>query len=155
MLGKTLKSTALAFSLLALPLQAVYASEDDKIVEQQSFDEYAAIEEALQPYITAARTGEGPLTRSAFYDHAHILGSIGGTVYNLDADTFAGAVAEGGPSENVRHHIAWINVSGPAAAARVEFIDWGGNRFTDFFILYKEEGAWKISGKVYDSHTNN
>lgn len=155
MFGKTLKSTALALSLLTLPLQAVHASDDGKAAEQQSFDDYAAVEKALQPYITSARTGDGELTRSAFYDHAHIVGSIGGTLYNLDADTFAGAVAEGGPSENVRHHIAWINVSGPAAAARVEFIDWGGNRFTDFFILYKEEGEWKISGKVYDSHTNN
>ena len=152
MLGKTLKITALAFGLLAMP---VHASEDGKAVEQQSFGEYTAIEKALRPYIVSARTGDGALTRTAFYDHAHIVGSIGGTVYNLDADTFADAVADGGPSENVRHHIAWINDSGPAAAARVEFIDWGGNRFTDFFILYKEQGEWKISGKVYDSHTNN
>jgi len=123
--------------------------------ETTSFEEYKAIEEALQPYIVSARTGDGALNRTAFYDHAHIVGSIGGTVYNMDADTFAGAIAEGGPSENVRHHIAWINVSGPAAAARVEFIDWGGNRFTDFFVLYKESDAWKISGKVYNSHANN
>ncbi|SLN62200.1 Putative lumazine-binding protein [Roseovarius albus] len=123
--------------------------------EIASFDEYEAIEEALQPYIISARTGDGALTRTAFYDHAHVVGSIGGTVYNMDADTFAGAIADGGPSDNVRHHIAWINVSGPAAAARVEFIDWGGNRFTDFFVLYKEGDVWKISGKVYNSHTNN
>lgn len=123
--------------------------------ETASFEEYEAIEEALQPYIVSARTGDGALTRTAFYDHAHVVGSIGGKVYNMDADTFAGAIADGGPSDNVRHHIAWINVSGPAAAARVEFIDWGGNRFTDFFVLYKEGDVWKISGKVYNSHTNN
>lgn len=123
--------------------------------ELHSFDEYKAVEKALQPYITSATSGDGNVIRTAFYDHAHIVGSIGGEFYNMDADVFAGAVAEGGPSPHVRHHIAWIDISGPAAAAKVEFSDWGGNRFTDFFVLYKHEEEWKISGKVYDSHANN
>jgi len=73
----------------------------------------------------------------------------------MTKDEFSGAVSAGGPSENVQHHIAWIDISGPAAAAKVEFVDWNGLRFTDFFLLYKKDGAWKISGKVYDSHSNN
>lgn len=73
----------------------------------------------------------------------------------MTADDFGGAVSEGGPSENVQYQIAWIDVSGPAAAAKVEFLDWNGLRFTDFFVLYKENEEWKISGKVYDSHSNN
>lgn len=123
--------------------------------EAKSFAEYKAVETALQPYIEAATTGDGALIRSAFFDHAHIVGSVGGEFYNMDADAFKGAVDEGGPSPEVQHHIAWINISGPAAAARVEFINWQGTRFTDFFVLYKHGGQWKISGKVYDSHANN
>jgi len=126
-----------------------------KADEVHSFDEYKAVVEALQPYIKSASSGDGALSRSAFYDHAHIVGSIGGEFYNLDADVFAGIVTDGGPSPEVQHHISWIDISGPAAAAKVEFIDWGGNRFTDFFVLYKFEDQWKISGKVYDSHSNN
>jgi hypothetical protein len=60
-----------------------------------------------------------------------------------------------GSSPDVQHQIVWIDVSGPAAAAKVEFINWAGFRFTDFFVLYKNNDAWKISGKVYDSHSNN
>lgn len=123
--------------------------------EAHSFAEYQAITNALQPYINAARLGDGPLSRTAFLDHAHIVGSVDGTFYDMDADTFAGAVTEQGAAPDVQHHIAWINVSGPAAAARVEFIHWGENRFTDFFVLYKKDGEWKISGKVYDSHSKN
>lgn len=157
MIRTTLNNLAFLLVLTSVTMTAQTATAEGAATPEEtaSFTEYQAIEEALQPYIEAARTGDGALTRTAFYDHAHVLGSIGGTVYNMDADTFAGAIADGGPSENVRHHIAWINVSGRAAAARVEFIDWGGNRFTDFFVLYKEDGAWKISGKVYDSHSNN
>ncbi|WP_299139415.1 nuclear transport factor 2 family protein [uncultured Tateyamaria sp.] len=154
-----IKHTSFAFLMALASItatgQMATAQSAATAEEAATFEEYKAIEEALQPYIVSARTGDGDLTRTAFYDHAHIVGSIGGTVYNLDADTFAAAIDEGGPSENVRHHISWINVSGPAAAARVEFIDWGGNRFTDFFVLYKEGEEWKISGKVYNSHANN
>ncbi len=127
----------------------------DKNSDAKSFEEYKAIEKALQPYIESARTGDGKLSRSAFYDHAHIVGSIAGTFYNMNADDFGGAVTEGGPSNEVKSHIAWIDISGPAAAAKVEFVDWGGLRFTDFFVLYKKDGEWKISGKVYDTHSNN
>jgi len=128
---------------------------DTKNNDTQSFNEYKEIEKALQPYITSAKTGDGDLSRSAFYDHAHIVGSIDGGFSNMTADEFGKAVGSGGPSENVKYHIAWIDISGPAAAAKVEFIDWSGLRFTDFFVLYKNNGEWKISGKVYDSHSRN
>ena len=128
---------------------------ETKADEVQNFEVFKDIVEALQPYIKSAKSGDGKLNRTAFYEHAHIVGSVGGEFYNMDLDTFAGAVGEGGESPEVSHHIAWIDVSGPAAAAKVEFINWGGNRFTDFFVLYKHDGQWKISGKVYDSHSNN
>ncbi|WP_394747533.1 nuclear transport factor 2 family protein [Spongiimicrobium salis] len=123
--------------------------------EIQNFNAYKEVEKALQPYIESAKNGSGELTRTAFYDHAHIVGSLEGNFYNMDADTFKDAIESGGPSENVKSHIAWIDISGPAAAAKVEFIDWNGFRFTDFFVLYKKGGEWKISGKVYDSHSKN
>ncbi len=124
-------------------------------IETESFNELNAVKEALQPYIAAAKSGDGKLSRTAFFDHANIVGSIGGEFSAPDADAFAESVTSIGSSPDVQHHIAWINISGPAAAARVEFINWAGFRFTDFFVLYKKEGVWKISGKVYDSHTNN
>lgn len=123
--------------------------------EVKSFAEYDAIKAALQIYIDSAKSGDGALSRSAFMDHAHIVGSIGGTYYDMDADTFGGAVTDTGPAPDVKSHIAWINVSGPAAAARVEFLNWAGMRYTDFFVLYKKDDVWKISSKVYDSHAKN
>ncbi|MCH9649473.1 MAG: nuclear transport factor 2 family protein [Deltaproteobacteria bacterium] len=122
--------------------------------EAQSFAEYLGVVTALQPYIDAAKTGHVEHMRASFYDHAHIIGSMEGTIHNLDADEFAGVV-KGNESPNVEHHLAWIDISGPAAAARVEFLNWNGFRFTDFFVLYKQDGKWKISGKVYDSHNKN
>ena len=126
-----------------------------KADEQASFDEYQAIVQALQPYIQNASTGDGKKMRESFYDHALVVGSIGGKFNKLDLDGFEKAITDSGPAPKVKHHIAWIDISGPAAAAKVEFVDWGGLRFTDFFVLYKHDGEWKISSKVYDTHTNN
>jgi hypothetical protein len=123
--------------------------------EAKTFTEYKAVAEALQPYIEAAKTGDGAYGRTAFFDHAHIVGSINGEFSQMGADAFSDAVSSMGASKEVQHRIVSIDVSGPAAAARVEFFNWGGFRFTDFFVLYKHEGQWKISGKVYDSHSNN
>lgn len=128
---------------------------DKQNVQLQSFNEYKDVERALGPYIKSAKSGDGKLSRSAFFNHAHIIGSIEGQVYTMTADEFGDAISEGGPSENIQSHIAWIDISGPAAAAKVEFYDWNGFRFTDFFVLFKKDGEWKISGKVYDSHNKN
>lgn len=123
--------------------------------ETQSFSEYQQVAAALEPYIESAKTGDGKLSRTAFYDHAYIVGSIGGQFSALSADDFASEVDATGKSANIQHQITWIDISGPAAAAKVEFIDWAGLRFTDFFVLYKKDGQWKISGKTYNSHSNN
>lgn len=128
---------------------------DSKKNELQNFTEYQEVVKALQPYIKSARTGDGKLSRSAFYEHAHVVGSMDGEFNNVDADQFGENINTFGASENVQHHIAWIDISGPAAAVKLEFIDWLGFRFTDFLVLYKKDGQWKISGKVYNAHSRN
>lgn len=140
---------------MILAVNAFAQQASTKEDEKQSFNEYQQVVEALKPYIESAKTGDGKLSRTAFYDHAYIVGSVGGEYYALSADQFASEVTSTGKAENIQHHIAWIDISGPAAAAKVEFNDWAGFRFTDFFVLYKKDGQWKISGKTYDSHSNN
>lgn len=128
---------------------------ETKAKDRQSFNEYQAIVKAIQPYIDGARTGDGNLSSSVFYEHAHILGSIDGQVSNQEKSQFAASVNSLGAAENIQHHIAWIDISGPAAAAKIEFQDWLGFRFTDFFVLFKKDGEWKVSGKTFDSHSRN
>lgn len=123
--------------------------------EIQSFREREAIAAALQPYIDSARTGNGSGARSSWFDHAHVVGSLDGQAINLNADEFAALIDQVGGSPEVEAHIASIDYQGNAASARVEFLNWGGARYTDFFVLYKKDGEWKISGKVYDSHSRN
>ena len=132
------------------------ATAATKDSEASSFNEYKAVEAAIQPYIEAARTGDGKLSTSTYFEHARIVGSEdGGKLCNMDLEAFENAVSSLGPAAEIQHHIAWIDISGPAAAAKVEFHNWAGYRFTDYFVLFKDNGDWKISGKVYDAHSNN
>ena len=120
-----------------------------------TFREYDAIEKTLHLYIDNAGPSNGAAMRPAFFDHARIVGSVGGNFYNMTADQFRDVISADGKSPDIEYHIASIDISGNAAAAKLEFLNWGGHRFTDFFVLYKHEGRWKISGKVYDSHSNS
>ena len=121
----------------------------------ETFREYDAIKKTLYLYIDNAGPSNGAAMRPAFFDHARIAGEIEGSFYNMTADEVEGVISSDGESPDISYHIASIDVSGNAGAAKVEFLNWGGHHFTDFFVLYKHEGVWKISGKVYDAHSKS
>jgi len=123
--------------------------------EKSSFDEYGAIAAALQPYIDSASTGDGAGMRRVWFDHARIVGTLDGQPMNMDPDAFCKLIDEAGGSPEAQARIVSIDCAGNAASARVEFLGWAGARFTDFFVLSKRDGEWKISGKVFDAHGRN
>ena len=53
---------------------------------------------------------------------------------------------------NVRFTPTAVNVTGDAASVRIELYRDDNLVFTDFFLLYKVDGEWKIVGKVYHRH---
>ena len=124
-------------------------------IEADKFAEYEGIKKAIQPYIDAAKSGKGKAVGPMFYDYAYVVGSLNGECMEIGADAFVKSLDEFGPSPDVEHHIAWIDISGPAAAVKLEFVNWLGNRFTDFSVLYKDGDHWRVSGKVFDAHGNN
>lgn len=123
--------------------------------ESQSFIELKDVAKALQPYIESAKRGDGKMGRSVFFSHAQVVGSIDGNFSYMNADQYGETLTSMGPSQGLKHQITWIDISGPAAVAKIEFMDWSGFRFTDYLTLYKNENQWKISAKVYNSHSRN
>jgi hypothetical protein len=113
---------------------------------------FADVAGSLGPYLAAARSGSVEGLRECWHEAARIVGWVDGQFLTLDRDAFGDWVAANGPSPGIAHHIVSIDVSGPAAAVRVEFSDWLGFRFTDFFLLRRTDAHWEIVSKVYDSH---
>jgi cytochrome b561 len=67
-------------------------------------------------------------------------------------DEFCAAIAKGGGAPELQTRIAGIELSGSAAMARLEAENWRGTRYTDFFVLLKRDGTWRIASKVFFAH---
>lgn len=119
---------------------------------EHSFREYEAIANALKSYLESAKTGDASGYTEDWYEHARVVGRLDGQFYNISRDETMQFAEQLGGSPNVESRIAYVDYQGTAAVVRLESLNWGGVRYTDFFILSKAEGQWKISGKVFDAH---
>ena len=120
--------------------------------EIESFAVPSAIVETLQRYIDGARTGDIALLRSAFAEGARVSGSYGGKPVTWSLEEFCNAVAKGGPAPGLEARIVSIEPAGGAAMARLEALNWRGTRYTDFFVMVRREGGWRIDSKVFHAH---
>src|SRR5258708_5298918 len=121
--------------------------------EVESFATHEAIAATLQQYIDGARTGKGSLMRLAFADGARIRGTYGGKPVDWTLQEFCDLIDKGGPVADLDARIVAIDYAGNAGMARLEAKDWRGTHYTDFFVLIKREGAWRISDKVFFAHS--
>ena len=126
--------------------------ETERTDEHASFAAYEAIAAALQIYIDGARHGDAERIRSAFLPDASVRGSYGGQPTDWSLEQFCAAIAKGGAAPGLQARIAGIELSGSAAMARLEAENWRGTRYTDFFVLLKRDGAWRIASKVFFAH---
>ena len=125
------------------------------MTQQDEIDSFAvpsAIAETLQRYIDGARTGDIALLRSAFAEGARVSGSYGGKPVTWTLQEFCDAVAKGGPAPELVARIVSIEPAGGAAMARLEALNWRGTRYTDFFVMIRREGDWRIDSKVFHAH---
>lgn len=122
---------------------------DDHEIEKTTTDE-DGVRATIETYLRGHASGDPMHMRRAFLPTARIEGIRDGrfTSWTLDAycDLFPGEPA---PDEESRtRHIDMIEVSGTAAIARATLVH-GEVTFTDYFILLKDDGEWKIANKVY------
>jgi hypothetical protein len=124
-----------------------------KTDERASFEAYEAIAATLQRYIDGARIGDTALLRSAFLETAHIRGSYGGQHIDWALSDFCALIEKHGPAADMVARIVMLDVSGTAAAARLEAENWRGTRYSDFFVLLRVNAGWLIASKVFFAHS--
>lgn len=118
--------------------------------------DYKAIEHVLlNEYSEGGKQAKSEIMRPAFHELA--------TMYNADenGNLAGGLVTETlfptidnhfKPSENPTVAIAYIDISGTAASARVDTDNLSGYGFTDYFNLLKINGKWTIVSKIFHGH---
>ena len=112
----------------------------------------AQIKKPIGKYIDAARTGAPGLMREAFIPEATVRGSYDGKPVDWTLQQFCDLIAKGGPAPDIEAQVAAIEVSGTAAMARLEATNWRGTHYTDFFVLLRRDGEWRIASKVFFAH---
>jgi hypothetical protein len=104
----------------------------------------------LENYLKGHATGDGSYMRKAFLPTAHIEGLREGKFSSWSVDDYASRFSgKPWPDEHLRKRwIEKVEVTGTAAMASIRFDNPNGH-FTDYFVLLKVDGEWKIANKVY------
>jgi len=122
-----------------------------------SAQEPAAAEEALarkplESYVQGHATGDPAHIRAAFLPTARIDGLRDGKLVSRTTEEFASGFS-GKPADDEaqrKRRIDRIELHGNAGMAQVT-LDYPTITFTDYFVLLKVDGEWKIASKVYDA----
>ena len=114
--------------------------------------EEAAVRAAVNQYLKGHATGQSAEMSAAFLPSAHIEGIRDGVFTSWTAAEYSGRFS-GRPADDEatrKRTIDHVDVSGSAAMARATLVH-GATTFTDYFVLLKVNGTWKIANKVYSS----
>ena len=117
----------------------------------QASDEQA-VRAVINQYFRGHATGSADEMRKAFMPTAHIEGIRSGKFVSWTVDEYC-ANFKGQPAADEatrKRAIDSVDVSGTAAMAKATLVH-GPTTFTDYFVLLKDNGEWKIANKVYSS----
>ena len=119
---------------------------DNELMQNQQ-----AVRAVIETYFRGHASGDGSYFLKAFLPSAHVEGFRDGSFESRNLQAYA-AVFKGAPApdEAARTRtIDAIDVAGNAASAKAT-LNHGETIFTDYFVLLKVDGQWKIANKVYD-----
>ncbi len=114
--------------------------------------DWVAARDAVEAYFRAADSGHADRVRSVFHPSGRVEGVRKGALVSQSAEDFANRNFKGEPpayAATIQRKIEWLDLSGPGAVARVTIKIGPDNTYTDYFILFKAEGAWKVGLKAF------
>ena len=115
--------------------------------------DHTAITEVLNKYNQGVAQADSSIMKPAFASEATIFGVENGKLSGGPITAlYEGIEKDFVPSPEGRAVIAYVNINGTAANARVDTNDVSGLCFTDYFNLLKVDGAWTIVSKIYHTH---
>lgn len=112
----------------------------------------SAVRAVIDQYFRGHATASADEMRKAFMPTAHIEGIRNGKFVSWTVEEYC-ANFKGKPAadESSRTRtVDRVDVSGTAAMVKATLVH-GATTFTDYFVLLKDSGEWKIANKVYSS----
>ena len=112
----------------------------------------SAVRAVIDQYFRGHATASADEMRKAFMPTAHIEGIRNGKFVSWTVEEYC-ANFKGKPAadESSRTRtVDRVDVSGTAAMVKATLVH-GATTFTDYFVLLKDNGEWRIANKVYSS----
>lgn len=117
-----------------------------------SIKDFEAVKRALNNYLEAGRKGESKILRPSTYKDAIMYGVSEGKVSGGSIESLFEYIDNNAAATQLEAEITAVDIVGNIAYAKVESNNWHGVRYTDMFLLVKEDGNWKILTKVFHTH---
>ncbi|WP_394972341.1 nuclear transport factor 2 family protein [uncultured Croceitalea sp.] len=131
--------TSITLLLITLSLSAnLFAQGSD----------YTQIEKTVSYYLEGGTNNDFETLKKAFHETATMKFIRNGEYKEVNALEFFKNAVKPGPKQNRTTHIAYINVSGNVASAKLE-IDYKTFSFIDYMNLIKINGEWKVVSKIF------
>ena len=116
---------------------------------QQAANELPLITTTLMDYIDGTANGDPEQVRRAFHPDFNLYTvNDGDSLWIRSGAKYIDGIKPG-EKNNRQGRIISIDVEGNAAKAKAEIAVPGWRIFTDYFLLLKYEGAWRIVQKSY------
>lgn len=106
------------------------------------------IEETLMHYIEGTANGEPDRLRKAFHPQFNLYSVAKDSLRIWNGQDYINNFKEGKKSNRIGR-ILFINIEKDAAIAKAEIVVPQFRIFTDYFLLLKYQGTWKIVHKSY------
>ena len=136
----------LSYTLLIAFLFSGILSINAQIENSQS--EIQQITKTLMDYIDGTANGEPEKLKRAFHPDFNLYTIMGDSLRVRSGKKYVSNIKEGEKSNRIGRIIS-IDYEKDAAIAKAEIIIPNWRIFTDYFLLLKYEGSWKIVQKSY------
>lgn len=138
--------------LVSLLATAALAFGAHVLASEPATDEAALARKPIEAYLQGHATGDPAHMRAAFLPSAHIEGMRDGKFVSWTADEYISRFSGKPAADEAQRtrRIDSIEINGTAGTARAT-LTFPNAVVTDFFVLLKVNGEWKIANKVYSS----
>ena len=116
--------------------------------QENRSSEIQQISETLMLYIDGTANGKPQKLKKAFHPDFNLYTITNDSLWIRSGKTYISNVKEGRKSNRIGRIIT-IDYENNAAMAKAEIVIPGWRIFTDYFLLLKYEGSWKIVQKSY------
>ncbi len=120
---------------------------------REQIEEFSKVENVARKFIEAVRTGNSEIVKPYFYEKASFFGQLNEKEYQSGSiQGFYDTIDKmGSIKEDYIARVDVLNIEKTVAVVRVIEDNRHGYKFTDFLIMNKINGEWKIVAKVYDT----